>query len=340
LGVGHGAYNGVVKVSQAGEFALIERLAGVLGGEAPAELLVGIGDDAAVWRSGGEALIATTDTMVEGVHFLPDAAPWADVGWKALAANVSDVAAMGGTPLFALVTLGLPPERSSRAPEALYEGLRECAAAYGVTVAGGDIVRAPQMFVTVALLGWAEMGEDGEPLLLRRDGAREGDVIAVTGALGGSAAGLLRLREGGQADDPLVRRHLRPEPRLAAGQAAVRAGIACGIDVSDGLMQDVGHVCERSGLGAEVEASRLPLSEGLAKAFPDDAVTLAASGGEDYELVLVGTAERIDGLRAALDVPLTVTGRMKAGEPRARLLDDGGAEIALTNTGFDQLRDR
>ena len=330
-------YNGSVNSSpRTGEFALIQRLASVLGADAPPDLVAGIGEDAAAWRLGGEVLLATTDTMVAGVHFLPGRVPWPDVGWKALAANLSDIAAMGGTPLFALVTLGLPVDQQEDDIEALYAGLAECARCYGVTVAGGDIVRAGETFVSIALLGRAEL-RDGEPLLLRRDGAREGDLIAVTGTLGDSAAGLQRVREGAPAADALVQRHLRPQPRLAAGIAAVRAGIRCGIDVSDGLLQDTGHICEMSGLGAELDADALPLCAALRQAYPDDALRHAASGGEDYELVLIGPRGSLEAIRT--DVPLTVIGRMVAGAPRARLLDGDGRERAFEKAGFDQLRD-
>ena len=237
-----------------GEFGLIERLAKAVQASRPDSLIVGIGDDAAAWSAKGGAdsiVLATTDTLVEGVHFSPDSAPWPDVGWKALAVNVSDIAAMGGEPLFALVTLALPADTPVQAVDELYAGMRECAAEYGVTVAGGDIVQAPQVAITVALIGQAQISDD-RPLLLRRDGARPGDLIAVTGTLGDSAAGLRRLREGATAGDPLVRAHLRPRPPLALAHEAARIGISCGIDVSDGLLQDIGHVCEMSGLGADV----------------------------------------------------------------------------------------
>ncbi|MCH8815782.1 MAG: thiamine-phosphate kinase, partial [Chloroflexi bacterium] len=228
----------VVKVSEIGEFGLIERLAAKVAQTPGKDLIVGIGDDAAVWRAGDRAIIATTDTLVEGVHFLPSVPP-RDVGWKSLAVNVSDIAAMGGCPTFALVTLALPSDSEVTELEEMYSGLRLCADAYGVEVVGGDVVSAPQVSITVALMGEAVI-HSGEPLLLRRDAARPGDVIAVTGTLGGSAGGLRRLQDGATADEPLARVHLQPEPPLETGATAIEAGIVCAIDVSDGLLRDIG----------------------------------------------------------------------------------------------------
>jgi len=321
-----------VDVSQLGEFGLIERLTRIVGAEGSPDLIVGPGDDAAVWRAGSEYLIATTDAMVEDVHFLAERARWEDVGWKALAANVSDIAAMGGRPLFALVTLALPPETPAETMDALYRGLAEATAEYGVIIAGGDVVRAPQVSITVALVGRAAQ-RDGEPLLLRRSTARAGDVIAVTGTLGDSAAGLRRLQSGAAADDPIVLRHTRPPARIEAGPAAVEAGVRCGIDVSDGLLQDVGHVCEMSNAGAVIRAADVPLSDGLRAAFPDDALELACTGGEDYELLLVGPA-------AALSrVPdVTVIGEIVEGPPRTTLLGGDGSEIKFARPGWDAFR--
>jgi thiamine-monophosphate kinase len=328
-----------VKLSDLGEFGLIERLTGMLPAEGSPDLIIGIGDDAAVWRAGSEYLVATTDTMVEGVHFVVGQAPWADVGWKALAANVSDIAAMGGTPLFALVTLALPPEMPVDDVEVLYAGLAECAREYGVIVAGGDVVRAAKASITVALIGKAER-RDGEPLLLRRDAARPGHAIAVTGTLGDSTAGLRRLREGAPADEPLARRHLWPRPPLAAGRTAASCGVACGIDVSDGLLQDVGHVCEQSGVGAIIRAGDIRLSDELRAAYPDDALRLACTGGEDYELVLVADREVLDALSSMIGfVQLTVVGEIVDDpEHRAHLLDDAGNEITFERGGWDAFR--
>ena len=333
-----GSYNGDVKVSDIGEFGLIERLTAELGGQSADDLVVGIGDDAAVWRSGDSYVIATTDTIVEGVHFLPGAIPWADIGWKALAVNVSDIGAMGGEPAFALVTLALPPQTDVQDMDSLYAGLRECAQAYGVTIAGGDVVSAPQVSVTVALLGRAQAAQGG-PLLLLRSGARLGDVIAVSGSLGASSGGLRRMREGGSAEDALVRAHARPWPPLSLGQEAARSGIRCGIDVSDGLLQDIGHVCAQSRLGATVNADAVPVAAPLRSAYPGDVLRLACTGGEDYELVLVGEREKIEQLRASSEVPLTVVGEIVEDPAcRVRLLDANGNEIDFGPAGWDHMR--
>lgn len=332
-----GSIVGGVDVSELGEFGLIERLAAAAGIAPPPDLIVGIGDDAAAWRTGDRVLLATTDTLVEGVHFLPEFSPWADVGWKALAVNLSDIAAMGGDPLFALVTLALPPETEGAAVDDLYAGLLECARQFEVTIAGGDIVRAPQVSVTVALIGRAQM-RNGEPLLMRRDGAKAGDVLAVTGTLGDSAAGLWRLKKGAPADDPLVEAHLRPRPPLEAAQEAARAGILCAIDVSDGLVQDLGRVCTMSGLGADIRVEALPLSEELRAAYPEDATALACSGGEDYGLLLAGARETVERLDAATDVRLSVIGEMiETADHRPRLLDGSGKPVVAA-AGWDHLR--
>jgi len=317
-------------VGELGEFGLIDRLAQA--GVAHPRLLVGIGDDAAVWEEDGRYLLLTTDSLVAGVHFLPDRHPWEDLGWKALAVSVSDVMAMGGVPEVALVTLALPPETLVAHVDALYRGLEECARAYGVALAGGDIVRSAAVSIGVALVGRA-LTDGGRPLLLRRDAARPGHAVAVSGPLGDSAAGLRRLLAGAPAHDPLVQAHLRPRPPLALGQEAARRGVPCGIDVSDGLLQDLGQVARMSGVGIEVWAHRLPLSSRLREAFPQEALSLACAGGEDYQLVLAGEEEALGGLG------LQVIGRVVEGEG-VRLLDEAGRDITPTIRGWDHLRRR
>ncbi len=326
-----------VDVSEIGEFGLIQRLTASLGPETRENLVVGIGDDAAVWREGEAYLVATTDTLVAGVHFLAGT-PWVDVGWKALAVNVSDIAAMGGEPAFALVTLAVPSETPVEELDALYAGLRECAETYGISIAGGDIVRAGQFSVTIALIGRARVS-GGQPLLLRRDAAKAGDLIAVSGTLGNAAAGLRRLRDGVEPSDGLVEVHLRPRPLVALGREAVLAGVRCAIDISDGLLQDVGHICEMSCLAALVKADAVPISDGLRSACSEEALCLACTGGEDYQLVLVGDRGRIEQAAAASRSPVTFIGEMvEADDQRVRVLDDSGKEIDFGAAGWDHLR--
>jgi thiamine-monophosphate kinase len=328
-----------VNVSDLGEFGLIDRLARAAGAARPDSLIVGIGDDAAAWRLGDAVALATTDTLVEGVHFLSGRIPWRDLGWKALAVNVSDIAAMGGTAQFALVTLALPPDTPVESVDALYAGMRECSEEYGVAVVGGDVVRSAQAMISVAVLGRAEQDAEGRPQLMRRDAATAGHVIAVTGTLGDSAAGLQRLKDGVPLDDPLVRSHVRPRPPIATGLQAARLGVPCAIDVSDGLLQDLSHVCEMSGVGAVIRADAVPLGQDLRTAFPVEALSLACAGGEDYQLVLIAPQETMRLLRASANVRVTVIGEMdEHPEQRPRLMDESGEEMRLPGRGWDHLR--
>lgn len=340
---GEQPYNPRVRVADLGEFGLIARLQerlharGVAG--AP---IVGIGDDAAVWAT-ERFEIATTDTLVQGVHFPERPRNWRHLGWKALAVNVSDVAAMGGTPAYALVTLALPGDLATDDVFDLYEGIADCAATYGVAVAGGDVVSAPVVVITVALNGWARVGPDGKAAVLRRDAGRPGDAVAVTGHLGGAAGGvrlLLGASAPTEADEALVRAQERPQPRIDVGRAALDAGVRCAIDVSDGLVQDLGHICERSGCGAVVWAEKVPVAVELVAAFPDDALDLALSGGEDYELLFTGTPSQVEAVRRAVNVPVTVVGELVEGPPRVRVEGPGGTELRLRAGGWDHFARR
>lgn len=338
-------YNRSVKATRTGELGLIERLTDILRRHqtpsAP-KPLVGIGDDCAAWTIGDCAVLATTDTMVHGVHF-SNAIAWQDVGWKIVAVNVSDIAAMGGTPTYGLITLGVPPDLASESLEELYEGVAEASLRYGLTIAGGDVVEAAQAFVTLTLFGEAATDSSGRPLLTLRSAAHPGDVIAVTGRLGDSAAGLRLLSDqGGRIDAKyavLVQAHVRPEPRIEVGRNAVNRGVRCAIDISDGLLQDIGHICEASGVAALIRAEQLPVSEPLRAAFPSDAVSLAATGGEDYELVLVARRNVLDEVTKASGVPITIVGEVTVGPAGdVRLIDAQGTDITPAVGGWDHLR--
>ena len=228
--------------------------------------------------------------MVEGVHFTRGTTPWRDVGWKAMAANLSDVAAMGGAPVSAMVTLGLPHSLDAAAVDDLYAGMIAACIRYRALIIGGDVVSAGEVFVTVAMAGIC----DAEPL--RRSAARPGDAIAVSGPLGASAGGLHLMRAGlsgaGDGAEGLVRAHRRPEPQIEAGQRILHSGIRCGMDVSDGLLLDLRRLAKASGIGARLEAARVPVAPGL-ETLPDP-LSFAIGGGEDYQLLFAGPPQVVE----------------------------------------------
>jgi len=339
-----------VRVSKIGEFGLIQLLAREFGLDYPSlhgasqpGLQVGLGDDAVVTDRRDGSLIWTTDTMVDGVHFLPDKSAWSDVGWKALATNLSDIAAMGGKPHLALVTLCLPADFQVEDAVALYRGLHECATAFGVTLGGGDVVSAPVFSITIALSGWAESAPDGGAAVLTRSAAQPGDVVAVSGNVGDAVAGLLLARDDREFKTEAERRlraaEQRPQPRVDLGLEAVRAGLRCGIDISDGLVQDLGHVATASGVGIRVDAASVPTSEALREAFPAEALGLAVSGGGDYELLLIGPRAVVEALIDDSDSPLTEIGDVyKSDEPHVAVVDESGREIPLSHGGWDHFK--
>jgi thiamine-monophosphate kinase len=332
-----------VKVSELGEFGLIARLSKAFARSGqPSSLVIGIGDDAAAWRASGVQLV-TTDTLIEGTHFSLTRIPWRDLGWNALTVNVSDIAAMGGIPEQALLTLALPSDAEVADVDELLAGMLEASSEYGTAIVGGDIVGCDTTMVTVTLIGRALVDDRGEPLLMTRSGAQAGDAIAVTGYLGDSAGGL-RILLGESADsaevaDYLKRAHLHHKPPLAVGQMAAREGVRAAIDVSDGLLQDLGHVCEASSLGAIVHAQKIPISPALREAFPQDALGLACGGGEDYQLLLAASPEVIESVQDKTDVPIAVIGEMVTDrQHRIRLLGEDGRELSPPQTGWDHLR--
>jgi thiamine-monophosphate kinase len=336
------------------EFDLIAALRERLPDPGPG-VLVGSGDDAAVTEPVGRPGATTVDAIVEGVHFTLPEFPAEAVGRKALAAALSDLAAMAAEPAHAYVVLGVPPHASDELLISLADGIAEVAGREGVSVIGGDVTRSPSLTLAVTCVGHEPEGGR----LVTRAGAQVGDVVAVTGELGGAAAALELLtsgdpeagaeraaRGGSAALDPAVRdallpRQLDPRPRLDAGAALSAAGATAMIDVSDGVGADAGHVARASGARVQLEAHLLPLAEGLRELYgsEDRALATAISGGEDFELLVTLPEEGFErAAEAVATYGLTQIGRVMEpmeGEDVTILASDGRA---LEPGGFDHMR--
>ena len=311
------------------EFSLIDRIRERV--HPRSDVVLGIGDDAAVLQvPEGMQLVLSTDTLVSGVHFPVDTAP-ADIGWKALAVNLSDLAAMGAEPAWLSLALTLP-DADADWLDSFLDGFCELADQHGVALVGGDTTRGP-LSITISAHGFVPAG-----MALRRDGAGFNDDIWVTGSLGDAAGALLQWKGQGLVSMKLRHRLDRPTARIDAG-LALRDLATSAIDISDGLLADLGHVLERSGVGAELDLGRLPTSRTLADHFPDEQVRwpLQLSGGDDYELCFTAApahAFAIEQAMAACAVPATVIGRITR-EPGLRLhMPDGGEFDSGPQPGF------
>jgi thiamine-monophosphate kinase len=332
----------MMKISDIGEFGLIDRIRRTASRNAK-RTPIGIGDDAAALAvSPAALLLVTTDMLLEGVHFDLATTDLYSLGWKCAAVNLSDIAAMGGAPRFCLTALGIPPALMVEEIREFYRGVNACLKKFGTALVGGDTCRSRRGFViTVTVLG-----EAGAQQVLSRSGARPGDRIFVTGTLGDSAAGFELLRSA-ECRVPrkkpgcrkLIEKHLQPFPRVAEGRKLALSGAASAmIDLSDGLSSDLAHVCEESGVGAEVHAGQIPLSKALRsrKTLQRPALEYALSGGEDYELLFTVPAGKVRKLKA-LRIPATEIGVITTGLT-VTIVDKDGRRAPLRPSGYDHFR--
>ena len=320
-----------------GEFGWIDRLR-VRHAGAGADLPVPIGDDAAVLSvPAGRQVVVTTDMCVEGVHFRRDWSTAADIGWKAAAVNLSDIAAMGAVPTFAFLSIAFPPDMDVDYLDALLDGLTDCLAENGARLAGGDTNSHDKLILSVTMLGTVEAGR-----AWTRGGARAGDALCVTGTLGDSAWGLSLLTQFGpkQAEKMApfaLARHRRPVPRCDVARALAPLGIVrAAMDISDGLAGDLPKLCAASGVGAHVLLPALPRAVEGPRMTQEDQQRMAFAGGEDYELLLAVAPADISAARVACEsvgVPLTVIGEVVPSG--LSLVDADGTEHSIAAHGWD-----
>ncbi len=321
-----------------GEFGLIEEIRGEFRYTDP-RIIKGIGDDAAVTRIDGErCLLSSVEMLVEGVHFSLSYISPGHLGKKSIGVAVSDIAAMGGTPSYVLLSLGIPKRKGIdlRFVKDLYRGVREATEAYGIFLVGGNVASSPGgLIIGTTVIGEVERGK-----AVFRSGARPGDRIFVTGTIGDSAVGLRALQAGDTGPyERAVDRHINPLPRVEEGRRLADVATAM-IDISDGLLADLGHILEESGVGARVYLSMIPFSKEVRtfmETHPEERF-LPLTGGEDYELLFTSSKEEdIERIARERGCPITCIGEIVEGEGM-EVIDERGRVVSIESPGFDHLR--
>jgi thiamine-monophosphate kinase len=334
-----------MKLSELGEFGVIDLIHDITGRLADKRqqswqnLIIGIGDDTAAWRGNSHIQLATTDSLVQNVHFHMDTISWQELGWKSLAINLSDIAAMGGIPQYALVSLALPAELTTENIADFYEGMVSLATEFGVSIAGGNLASATHSVITVTVIGYSEHDDT-----LKRSTAKAGEQIAVTGHPGLAAAGLQisnnKDRLSSEAINIFRQSQFKPVPRVHEGQVLLNHGVKTAIDISDGLIADLYHICEASNVNAKVFPEQLPIHPMLKASF-DEYENLALYGGEDYELLFTARSETIQRLTQILDCPITIIGDIVDERVPAQvvLIGSKGQIIPCKRRGWEHFRD-
>ena len=327
------------------EFELISRLAELcddVDTSASGSILTGIGDDAAVVSTTTGEILLTTDAMVDGVHFRSDDKRWQDIGWKCAVSNLSDIAAMGGIPDHALVTLGVPLAASADSYEELYVGMNHAFDKFGGKIVGGDVVSSPVMFINLALTGHPSAGPNGKPSWMTRDAANMGDLVCVTGPLGGSSGGLETLlsKKDNQGKEILINRHFHPTPRIKLGQKLVQLGVKCGMDISDGLVDDLKKLARSSNTSILIDMSAIPVDSKLLPIFGPESIEHALNGGEDYELLFTAPSVIVKNIQRKVEGEISVIGSVVADdipEGKVKVQDANGSEYEPQRKGWDHL---
>jgi len=300
-------------------------------------ILVDTGDDTAAWSPYETIELITTDTVVQGIHFTLDTISWHDLGWKSLAANISDIASMGGNPSYAVITLGLPDTTDISDIKELYRGILSIADRYGVSIVGGDMVRAKEAFITIALTG----SINKTPLI--RTMASPGDLIAVSGYIGSSAGGLKLIQENlvvaEAVSEYLIEMHRLPIPQIASGRLILDYGLTTGMDISDGLSDDLAKLCLASGVSATLHIDKIPIHTLLKSTFPNEYIDLALYGGEDYHILFTGAHDKVSQIITKMSDGAAIIGEITHGVPgQITLVYQNGERIVSSRKGWDHFR--
>jgi len=332
-----------MRIAEIGEFGLISKIATLIDEkgdrQSPArrDLLLGIGDDAAAWKSPGGIELITTDILVEGVHFDFSYTGWHDLGWKAIAINISDISSMGGKPQYALVSLALPGRREVGDILEMYEGMLELANTCGIAIAGGNISASDKVVINITLTGLA--GKD----MMTRSSARPGDQVAVFGYPGLSAAGRKVLSQFISTDADALqlfkKAFLHPTPAFTVGPLLAGLGVKTAIDISDGLISDLTHICEASHLGATLHLEDLPVHPFLTRYFGRESVKMVLAGGEDYELLITAGRDVMERVSQSFNPPPVIIGELTDDKPGSiSLLDGAGNPVHIDFSGWDHYK--
>ena len=328
-----------MKLSKIGEFGLIDLIQKKIDTK-DKRVVLNIGDDAAILRgSKNKLLVFTTDTLMEKVHFDLKYCSYRDVGWKSMAANLSDIAAMGGIPLAGIISLGVSSRTKVEDILKLYSGLKTLSSRFKCPVVGGDIFSSKSLVITISLLGEVEKN-----LFKTRSGAKVGDLICVTGGLGEAEAGLRFLKKSSknkiQFNDPITKKHLNPYPRIEESRLLVKnLKMTSMIDISDGLSSDLYHICEESNKGALIYAEKIPISQKtktVCKLLSLSPLNLALSSGEEYELLFTLSPEEEKKLLKVTQgkFQVSIIGKIKNVKEGVKILDQDGKIRNLKKTGY------